>query len=181
MALKCDRRWLLFLGVHMRLSSRCNIWFTLGLFANYLSPKSHEWALKSTELWNTSLFFYLNYDFIDESFAFSPGEIYILNINIVKQHTALSIITFHGLPRGLATVIYYRYKLFHICCDMDPAWSAQLLCHRQLHVAYRLLQRWHHTFLGKNVLVRDNHSVHKVNIWCICICMVYMTAQEYEK
>ena len=73
MALKCDRRWLLFLGVHMRLSSRCNIWFTFGLFVNYLSPKSHECALKLTELWNTSIFFYLNYDFIDESFAFSPG------------------------------------------------------------------------------------------------------------
>ena len=49
------------------------IWFTLGLFANYLSPKSHECALKLTELWNTSIFFDLNYDFIDESFAFSPG------------------------------------------------------------------------------------------------------------
>ena len=38
MALKCDRRLLLFLGVHMRLSTRGKIWFTLGLFANYL-PK----------------------------------------------------------------------------------------------------------------------------------------------
>ena len=97
----------------------------------------------------------------------------LANINTVKQHTVLSIITFYGLLR----LIHYQYKLFHICCDMDPAWSAQLLCHRHLHVAYRLLQRWHYNLLGKNFLVRDNHSVHKVNIWCICICMVYMTAQ----
>ena len=80
----------------------------------------------------------------------------LANINIVKQHTVLSIITFYGLLR----LIHYQYKLFHICCDMDPAWSAQLLCHRHLHVAYRLLQRWHYHLLGKNFL-RDDHSVHK--------------------
>ena len=57
-----------FLGVHIRLSTRCKIWFTLGLFANYfslkslsLSLKSHECALKLTDLWNTSLLFDLNY------------------------------------------------------------------------------------------------------------------------
>ena len=53
-----------FLGVHMRLSTRCKIWFTLGLFANYfslkslsLSLKSHMnvlYALKLAEFWNTS-------------------------------------------------------------------------------------------------------------------------------
>ena len=32
MDLKCDRRLLLFWGVHMRLSTRGKIWFTLGLF-----------------------------------------------------------------------------------------------------------------------------------------------------
>ena len=56
-----------FLGVHMRLSTRCEISFTPGLFANYfslkslsLSLKSHQCALKLTDLWNTSLLFDLN-------------------------------------------------------------------------------------------------------------------------
>ena len=73
----CDQEplWLLnvieddcyFLGVHMRLSTRCKILFTLGLFSNYfflkplsLSLKSHMnglCALKLTKLWNTSLLF----------------------------------------------------------------------------------------------------------------------------
>ena len=35
--------------------------------------KSHECALKLTELWNTSLLFDLNYKFINGSLAFSPG------------------------------------------------------------------------------------------------------------
>ena len=83
MALKCDRRRLLFLGVHMRLSTRCKILFTLGLFANYFSLKSLSLSLKShmnvlcalklTELWNTSLLFDLNYRYINGSLAFSPG------------------------------------------------------------------------------------------------------------
>ena len=57
-----------FLGVHIRLSTRCKIWLTLGLFANYfslkslsLSLKSHECALKLTDLRNTNLLFDLNY------------------------------------------------------------------------------------------------------------------------
>ena len=61
--LKCDRRWLLFFG-HIRLWAWCKIWFTLGLFANYFSlkslafpKKSHECALKLTDLSNISLFF----------------------------------------------------------------------------------------------------------------------------
>ena len=67
----------------MRLSTRYKIWFTLRLFANYfslkplsLSLKSHInvlCALKLTELWNTGLFFDLNYKFINGSLAFSPG------------------------------------------------------------------------------------------------------------
>ena len=89
----CDQEplWLLnvieddcyFLGVHMRLSTRCKILFTLGLFANYFSLKSLSLSLKShmnvlcalklTELWNTSLLFDLNYKFINGSLAFSPG------------------------------------------------------------------------------------------------------------
>ena len=53
----CDQEplWLLnvieddcyFLGVHIRLSTRCKIWFTLGLFANYFSLKSLILSLKS--------------------------------------------------------------------------------------------------------------------------------------
>ena len=82
MALKCDRRWSLFFGCTYRLSTRCKICFTLGLFANYFSikslslsipQKSHECALKLTDLWNTSLLFDLNYKFITRSLAFSPG------------------------------------------------------------------------------------------------------------
>ena len=70
-----------FFYVHMRLSTRCKIWFSLGLFANYFSPKitkpfpqkSHECALKLTVLCNTSLLFDLNYKFINGSLAFSLG------------------------------------------------------------------------------------------------------------
>ena len=72
-----------FLGVHMRLSTRCKILFTIGVFANYFSLKSLSLSLKShmnvlcalklTELWNTSLLFDLNYKYINGSLAFSPG------------------------------------------------------------------------------------------------------------
>ena len=53
----CDQEplWLLpvieddwyFLLVHIRLSTRCKIWFTLGLFATYFSLKSLRLSLKS--------------------------------------------------------------------------------------------------------------------------------------
>ena len=36
-----------FLGVHMRPSTRCKVWFTLGLFANYFCLKSLSLSLKS--------------------------------------------------------------------------------------------------------------------------------------
>ena len=68
-----------FLGVHMRLSTRCKIWFTLGLlfFSKITSPfpenSHHECALQLAELWNTSLLFDLNYKYINGSLAFSPG------------------------------------------------------------------------------------------------------------
>ena len=73
-----------FLGVHMRLSTRCKILFTPGLFANYFSLKSLSLSLKShmnvlcalklTELWNTSLLLFdLNYKYTNGSLAFSPG------------------------------------------------------------------------------------------------------------
>ena len=42
----CDRTWLLFLGVHIRLLTRCKICFTLGL-SNYFSLKSLSRCLKS--------------------------------------------------------------------------------------------------------------------------------------
>ena len=73
-----------FLSVHMRLSTRCKIWFTLGLFANYFSLKSLSLSLKShmnvlcalklTELWNTSLLFDLNYKFINGSLALALAK-----------------------------------------------------------------------------------------------------------
>ena len=53
----CDQEplWLLnvieddyqFLSVHMKLSTQCKIWFTLGLFANYFSLKLCSLSLKS--------------------------------------------------------------------------------------------------------------------------------------
>ena len=71
-----------FLGVHIRLLTRCNICFTLGLFANCFSLKSVSLSLKSytnqrtlklTNLGITSLLFHLNYTLINGSFAVSPG------------------------------------------------------------------------------------------------------------
>ena len=71
----CDQEplWLCyFLGVHIRLSTRCKMKFTLsGLFANYFSLKSlslslkmsHKCALKLTDLWKAISLFYLNYKF----------------------------------------------------------------------------------------------------------------------
>ena len=47
MALKCDRRWSLFFWCTYRLSTLCKVWFTLGLFANYFSPKSLSLSIKS--------------------------------------------------------------------------------------------------------------------------------------
>ena len=66
-----------FLSVHMRLSTRRKILFTLGLFANYFSLKSLSLSLKShmnvlcalklPELWNTSLLFDLNLNILMEA------------------------------------------------------------------------------------------------------------------
>ena len=66
-----DDWYLYFLGVHIGLSTRCKICFTLKSLS--LSLKSHmECALKLTDLWITRLLFDLNYKFISRSFAFSP-------------------------------------------------------------------------------------------------------------
>ena len=56
----------------MRLSwDVCKLFFSK---ITYPFPqKSHECALKLTELWNTSLVFDLNYKFMNGSLAFSPG------------------------------------------------------------------------------------------------------------
>ena len=52
---------------------------TLGLKITQPFPqKSRGCALKLTNLWNTSLLFDLNNKNINGSFAFSPGQIYIL-------------------------------------------------------------------------------------------------------
>ena len=55
-----------FLGVHIRLLTRCKICLTLGLFSNFLSLKSLSLSLKCSML-------DLNNKFINGSFAFSPG------------------------------------------------------------------------------------------------------------
>ena len=78
-----------FFGVHMRLSTRCKIWFTLGLFANYFSlkslglslQKSHECALKLTELRNKSLLFDLNYKFINGASLLYINKYILINNN----------------------------------------------------------------------------------------------------
>ena len=61
-----------FLGVHIfRLSTPCKMFHSK---ITYPFPqKSHECALKLTDLWFTSLLFDLKYKFINGSFAFSPG------------------------------------------------------------------------------------------------------------
>ena len=78
----CDQEplWLLnviedvcyFLGVHIfRLSTRCKMYHSK---ITYPFPqKSHECALKLTDLWITSLLFDLKYKLINGSFAFRPG------------------------------------------------------------------------------------------------------------
>ena len=65
MVLKCDQRLLPFLDGHIRLLTRCKSCFTLGMFCKLFFSKitepflkkSHECALKLTDLWITSLLF----------------------------------------------------------------------------------------------------------------------------
>ena len=61
MALECDRDVIHFLGVHIfRLSTRCKMFHSK---ITYPFPqKSHECALKLTDLWMTSLLFDLKYN-----------------------------------------------------------------------------------------------------------------------
>ena len=62
-------------------------WVSPRLFANSFSLKSlglslktymNQCGLKLTDLWTTTSLFDLNYKFINGSFVFSPGEIYIV-------------------------------------------------------------------------------------------------------
>ena len=88
----CDQEplWLLnviedvsyFLGVHIRLSTRCKMFHSKITWP--FPQKSHECALRLTDLWITSLLFDLNYKFINGSFALSPGQIYILIATVIK-------------------------------------------------------------------------------------------------
>ena len=74
------------------------------------SQKSHECALKLTDLWNTSLLFDLNYKFINGSFAFSPGLIYILRLSITGTECEASEIHF-SLPTIIISSLYiYQYR-----------------------------------------------------------------------
>ena len=117
MSLKCYRRWLQFFGGHIRLSTRCKIWFTLGLFANYfplkslsLSLKSHECALKLTDLWHTSLLFDLNYS---GAATRAKRAWHILDINVV--------INWHLSKQG----IRWRVSLDRIAgSSVDPSRSS---------------------------------------------------------
>ena len=75
----CDRTWVLFLGVHIRLLTGCKICLTLGLL-NYFFLRSLSLCLKVTWMcpkvyWFVDYKFicHLNYEFINGSFAFSPG------------------------------------------------------------------------------------------------------------
>ena len=82
MAVKCDRKRLLFFGCTYK-GHRLDVRFGALLdclqftfLSNHLAiipQKSHECALKRIDLWNTSLLCDLNYKFINGSFAFSPG------------------------------------------------------------------------------------------------------------
>ena len=77
MALECDRRYflgyfLLFVGLtYLGYPARCKMFHSKIIYP--FPQKSHECALKLTDLWITSLLFNLKYKFIDGSFAFSPG------------------------------------------------------------------------------------------------------------
>ena len=76
----CDQEPLLLLhvtgdyfgGVHIRLHQLDTRFVSL---QNHLAfpQKSHECALKLTDLWNTKLLFDLSYTFINGGFAFSRG------------------------------------------------------------------------------------------------------------
>ena len=64
----------IFGGVQIRLSTRCEMFHSKITYNSSFPEKSHECALKLSDLLITRLLFDLNYKFINESFAFySPG------------------------------------------------------------------------------------------------------------
>ena len=63
-----------FLGVHIRPCQLSTRFVSLQNHSAFPSTqKSHECAVKLTDLWNTELLFDLSYKFINGSFAFSCG------------------------------------------------------------------------------------------------------------
>ena len=83
-----------FLGVEIRLSTRCKM-FHFKITWPFLQ-KSHECALKLTDLWITSLLFDLHYKFFNGSFALSPGEICILLLLIKPSYFLACFVTVFG-------------------------------------------------------------------------------------
>ena len=153
MSLKCYRRWLQFFGGHIRLSTRCKIWFTLGLFANYfplkslsLSLKSHECALKLTDLWHTSLLFDLNYS---GAATRAKRAWHILDINVV--------INWHLSKQG----IRWRVSLDRIAgSSVDPSRSS-------IFWSYPLIRYWFSNDRGLEV------NFFKKSLWnMLCLCAV---------
>ena len=86
------------LGVHIRLSTRCKMFHSK--ITQPFPQKSHECALKLTDLWITSLLFDLSYKFINGSFSFSPGEIYILSIETEASLLALAKSIYYKAIQG---------------------------------------------------------------------------------
>ena len=120
----------------MRLSSRCKILFTLGLFANYFSLKSLSLSLKSQmnvlcalklteKLWNTSLLFDSNYKLnilMGASLLALAKSIYYFECRRGSFRAAvdhcrsfrLLITTFVSItPRGFI-VCYICYEICHL-------------------------------------------------------------------
>ena len=60
----------IFGGVQIRLSTRCKMFHSKNTYNSSFPQKSHECALKLTDLLITRLLFDLNYIFVNESFAF---------------------------------------------------------------------------------------------------------------
>ena len=92
MAFKCDvEDDCQFLGVHMRLSTRCNIWFTLGLFANYFSLELLSLSLKVT--WMCS-----KVNWIVERQVYCL--IWIINLLMGASLLALAKSIYYEFPKG---------------------------------------------------------------------------------
>ena len=98
-----------------------------------LKSLSLSFPLKLTDLWVTSLLFDLNYKFINWSFAFRPGQIYILSqMDVTSEMTRLDATrliyswwkkwpcgfifsTFPLLQNCLNTIRLFFNYFFHYC------------------------------------------------------------------